>query len=50
MPELDFVASTLSDSELEPFTTDLNNMLADTAKKPKDVATFVLAKKEELES
>jgi len=50
VPELDFVASALSDSELEPFTTELKDLLTDTAKKPKDVATFVLAKKEELES
>jgi hypothetical protein len=50
VPELDFVAANLDESELAPFTVELKNLLTDTAKKPKDVATFVLAKKEELES
>lgn len=50
VPELDFVAGALAESELTPFTSELENLLADSAKKPKDVATYVLARKEELES
>jgi hypothetical protein len=50
VPELDFVAATLSKAELTPFAAKLGTLLSDPAKKPKDVATFVFSKKEELES
>ena len=50
VPELDKISYSLNDAELETFASDLGGMLASTTISPKEIASFVLSKKEELES
>jgi len=48
-PELDFVARVLTTEEVDALATDLHGQLIDPNKKPKDIAQFILDKKEEVE-
>jgi len=50
VPELDHVSRALADAELQAFAADLTGLLSDPGKTSKEIADFVLAKKEELES
>lgn len=49
VPELDFVARVLSSEEANALAEELHAQLVDPDKKPKDIAAYILKKKEEVE-
>jgi hypothetical protein len=49
VPELDFVARVLSSEEAGALADDLHAQLVDPNKNPKDIAAYILRKKEEVE-
>jgi len=49
-PELDFVARVLTSEEVDVLATELHSQLISPDKKPEDIATFILHKKEEVET
>jgi hypothetical protein len=49
VPELDFIGRVLTAEEADVFAQELHEQLKDPDKKPKDIAKFILKKKEDVE-